>query len=73
LRKENVQLKEVVAEMSFGKWIEEEKWNLGSGKVRGYNDEAKSINIHLDGVRINLNKIYDKLIDDDKLPAASAS
>jgi hypothetical protein len=60
------------SELSSGKWIEENNWNVKAGKVRGSNEEAKSINKHLDNLRIKLNKIYDKFIEEDKLPSSYA-
>ena len=46
----------VRAELSTGKWIEEDKWSSVAGKVMGRSEEAKTINGSLDRSKLKIEK-----------------
>lgn len=58
------------AEISTGKSTQFENWIGAAGKVRGTNEESKTINNYLDKVRVKLTRIYDKMIDSEELVTA---
>lgn len=58
------------AELSTGKKISPEKWNVNSGKVKGNSEEARIINNYLNQVYLKLQKIYDKLLEKDEFVSA---
>ncbi|SNT17277.1 Site-specific recombinase XerD [Ekhidna lutea] len=59
------------AELATGKKVMPEKWNVNAGKVRGNSEEARVINYHLSKMEVKLQKIYDKLVEDDQYISSS--
>lgn len=49
------------AEISTGKKILPEKWNVNSGRMRGNTEEARQFNRALTNIHVQLEKIYDDL------------
>ncbi|MGK7392845.1 MAG: site-specific integrase [Candidatus Cyclobacteriaceae bacterium M2_1C_046] len=54
------------AEISTGKKLLPEKWNVNSGRMKGNSEEARILNQHLTKMYLKLEKIYDKLQDEEK-------
>ena len=59
------------AELSTGKWIEPDRWNQNAARVRGINEETKTINNYLDNLRFKINKIFDKLDEGEGVVSSS--
>ena len=60
------------SELSTGKKILAEKWNVNAGKMKGNSEEARLINNHLMKMKLRLDKIYDRLDEEGKFISASA-
>lgn len=54
------------AEISTGKKVLPEKWSVNAGKVKGNSEEAKIINRHLGNMKLKLDKIHDRLEEEDQ-------
>jgi len=59
------------AEISTGKWIESDRWNQNSARVRGINEETKTINNYLDNLRFKITKTFDKLDEGEGVVSSS--
>ena len=59
------------AGIASSKWIEPERWNPNSGRVRGNSEEAKTINEYLRKSRAKITDQFDKLREQEKLVTAS--
>ncbi len=60
------------AEISSGKKILPEKWNVNSGKMRGNSEEARIFNRHLSQIQMKLERIYDDLNNKGEYISAQA-
>lgn len=60
------------AEISTGKKVVPEKWNVSAGRVRGTGEQARIINRHLDKIRVKLDKIHDRLQEEDQFISAQS-
>lgn len=60
------------AEISTGKKVIPEKWNVSAGRVRGTGEQARIINRHLDKMRVKLDKIHDRLQEEDQFISAQS-
>lgn len=58
------------AEISTGKKVLPEKWNTNSGRLKGNGEEARVINRHLSTIQLKIEKIYDRLSEEDKFISA---
>ncbi|MEQ6118767.1 site-specific integrase [Reichenbachiella sp. MALMAid0571] len=54
------------AEISTGKKVLPEKWSVMAGKVKGNSEEARIINRHLGNMKLKLDKIHDRLEEDEQ-------
>ncbi len=53
-------------ELSISKRIDPEKWNAKTGRVRGSGMEAVALNQYLDTIRNKVNKVHQRLVEEDK-------
>ncbi len=53
------------SELSISRKVDPQKWNARTGKMRGTNAEAVQLNTYLDTVRSKVNKIHNRLIEED--------
>lgn len=60
------------AELTTGKKIDPEKWNINSGRVRGNGEGARIINRQLNNIQLKLDRIHDKLDDQGCFISAQA-
>lgn len=58
------------SELSTGKKILPEKWNVASGRMRGSSEEARTFNRHLSKIQMKLEKIFEQLSDEDQFISA---
>ena len=54
-------------EISIKRKIDPERWDSHANRVRGNKEDAKEINSLIDLLTLTLNKIYDKLVENDFL------
>jgi len=54
------------AELSTQRKVSLEKWNSGSGRVKGYSSEAQEINQYLDLISNKINKIHQRFVEEEK-------
>ena len=59
------------AGIASGKWIEPERWNPNSGRVRGNSEEAKAINEFLRKSWAKITSQFDKFTEHEKLVTAT--
>lgn len=52
-------------EISTGKKVLSEKWSTNSGRVKGNGEEARLFNRHLASMQLKIEKIYERLIEED--------
>jgi site-specific recombinase XerD len=60
------------SELSIQRKVSLEKWSSGSGRVKGYSGEAQEINQYMDLISNKINKIHQRLVEEDK-PFTSTS
>ena len=53
-------------ETSSQRYVEENKWSSASGRVKGSNEEARSINTYLDSLRSKIYQTQNQLIQQGK-------
>jgi len=53
------------SELSIQRKVSLEKWNLGSGKVKGYSIEAQEINLYIDTISNKINKIQQNFVENN--------
>ena len=51
------------SELSIQRKVSLEKWNLGSGRVKGYSIEAQEINLYIDIISNKINKIQQNFVE----------
>ncbi len=59
------------AEITTGRKVLPEKWNVNSGRVKGNTEEARIINTHLNKIIVKLEKIFDRLQDNNQFISAA--
>lgn len=52
--------------LSISRKIDPQKWDARANKARGKNQESRDLNIYLDKIRNRINKIHEKLIEDNE-------
>lgn len=57
-------------ELSTGKKIQPDQWNINAGRIKGNSEEARIINRHLNNIYLKLEKIYDQLVEKDQYISA---
>ncbi len=60
------------SELSIKRSIELDRWQTSAGKVKGTNEEARSINSYIDSVRIKIYEHQKKLMDNNKTITSEA-
>ncbi|MFN8262609.1 MAG: site-specific integrase [Chitinophagales bacterium] len=60
------------SELSIKRSIEFDRWQTTAGKVKGTNEEARSINSYIDSVRIKIYEHQKKLMDNNKTITSEA-
>lgn len=60
------------SEISTGKKVLPERWNIDSGKVKGNSEEARIINNHLMKMKLKLERIYDQLDEKGQFISSTA-
>jgi site-specific recombinase XerD len=60
------------AEISTSKKIHPEKWNVNSGRMRGNSEEARTFNRALNKMQYDLERIFERLQEDDQFISAQA-
>ncbi len=60
------------AELSTGKKVLPEKWNVNSGRMKGNMEEARLLNKHLSTIHLDLERIFDRLSDEKQFISAQA-
>lgn len=60
------------SELSIKRSIELDRWQTNAGKVKGTNEEARSINSYIDSVRIKIYEHQKKLMDNNKTITSEA-
>ena len=53
-------------ELSISKRIDPEKWNAKTGRMKGSGMEAGALNQYLDTIRNKVNKVHQRLVEEDK-------
>ena len=59
------------SEMSINRKIDEDKWNKRSSRVMGRNVDSNMINAYMDMITSKLNKIHQRLKDDEEYITSS--
>ncbi len=60
------------AEITTGKKVLPDKWNVNSSRVKGNSEEARMINRHLDNINLKLHRIHDKLEETNQFISAQS-
>jgi len=55
------------AEISTGKSVPLDKWNSETGRVKGNNEQARTVNRYLDQTSLAITRVIERLEDDDEL------
>jgi site-specific recombinase XerD len=58
------------AEISIKRSVDRDRWDAAANRVRGNKEDAREINTLLDNTILKLNKIYNKLLENDKVITA---
>jgi site-specific recombinase XerD len=58
------------AEISIKRTIDRDRWDAAANRVRGNKEDAREINTLLDNTTLKLNKIYNKLLENDEVVTA---
>ncbi len=58
------------AELSTGKKILPEKWNVNSGRMKGTSEESRIFNRHLTKMQMDIEKVFDRLEEADQYISA---
>ena len=59
------------AEISVKRSVELERWDPNSNRVKGNKEDAKAVNSLIDMMVLKLNKIYNKLVENDEKISAN--
>ena len=59
------------SEISIKRRIDPERWDSHANSVKGHKEEAKEINSLIDMLILKLNKIYNKLVENDEIITAT--
>lgn len=58
------------AEISIKRTVDRDRWDAAANRVRGNKEDAREINTLLDNTILKLNKIYNKLLENDEVITA---
>ena len=58
-------------EISIKRKIDPERWDSHANRVKGNKEEAKEVNSLIDTIILKLNKIYNRLIENDEMITAT--
>ena len=59
------------SEISIKRRIDPERWDSHGNRVKGNKEEAKEVNALIDTIILKLNKIYNKLVENDEMVTAT--
>src|SRR5688500_1760066 len=59
------------SEISIKRRVDPERWDSHANRVKGNKEEAKEINSLIDTLILKLNKIYNKLVENDEIITAT--